>query len=198
MGISEYNGATAGVLSDSKGNTVTIIGAANTSATNLRMRMYYSVPASVGASHTFSVTGTGTYPSMSIVAYSGTHASAPLDQSVMTSFSNTTTTLDVTDITPAEDNEVVVTFVAKVDTETSVDGGFSIVDTETTTGNHQGCALAHLIQTTATVAGPVWTWPATSNKAAGIASFKAAAGGAAFLAAQRKPIGQAVNRAATY
>lgn len=177
--VSALGGATDYSLTDSKSNTWTPLTAYGT--TNAHARIFYCAGGTVGSGHTFTVTSTsGTaFPSVGVLAFSGTAAS-PLD----TSTGNTALSagsIAPGSISPSEDNEVVVVTLAAPGTTPSlgITGGFGGGDeVEFLSSNHIKLVDAFLIQTTAAAANPTWSWTSVGrNCASAIACFKAAAAG---------------------
>lgn len=170
------NAAASGTFSDSNSNTWTPLTQAPDAFSDRFICFYYCENPIVGAGHTFSVTGTSTFPSISVSAWSGgTTSSFDVQNNNNNGFSTSTTTGSVT---PGSANELVITALCFDDTTATINLGF------TTTDVHSGAAfgsvgngMAYLIQTTATAENPTWSWSATSRNVGIIATFKS--GGAA-------------------
>ncbi len=161
-------------ITDSKtGNTWTSV--RSQSGTNLpKVQMWRCVPVDVGTGHTFTVNldGDGDV-SIAVVAFSGSHASTPLDQQNGANTSGTTGS-----ITPGEDNEVVIAAVASwpFAAPTQSTSGFTTIASVASVPNvNTGIGMAYKIQTTAGAESVAWT--SDSSMASLIASFKPAAGG---------------------
>ena len=166
-------------ISDSKSNTWnqrTRYNSNNYSSVTL----YWSVPSSVGSSHTFTASGAGTFPSIAVTAWSGGHASAPYDvENGATGVG--VSTLATGSITPSENNCLVIAglCLGQAETET-IDSGMTISDSiNFASGQHFGVAQAYIVQTTAAAINPTWGALNGQTVAADIASFKAAAAGRA-------------------
>lgn len=165
--------STTPTISDSKGNTWTEL-AHNASASGIGGRMFWCVPSSVGGSHTFSSeTISNLFPCIAVVAFSGGHAS-PFDDD--TAGNGTGSTIQPGSITPAEDNEVLVTGVSVGAAGTvSVDSGFTEPNAEASGAAFQ-VSIAYKIQTSAAAVNPTWTIPSGGyGSVATMAAFKAAA-----------------------
>lgn len=169
-------------LSDSKGNTWTLIDTAD-SGLGAICRLYYCTPGgNVGTGHTFSTT-TG-FSNIFALAFSGARtATTPFDQS--NKGSNNTASVATGSITPSVNDCVVVTVYGGFNpgaapTMTSggasftVPTGFSIA-----TSTSEAGAESYSIQTTATAVNVTWTSTSSVHSTAIIASFfpPAAAGG---------------------
>jgi hypothetical protein len=167
-----YN--TVGTLTDSKSNTWTAL---TTRGSAPGSKLYYCVPSSVGAAHTF--TWTASFPSICVAAFSGAHAT-PFDLENGNNAGVSVTSIQPGSITPSEDNELVIAGFGYNGTQTvSINGGFTISDQKPlNSGVAYGSAMAYLIQTTAAAANPAWSWTGAQNAAASIASFKAGAAAA--------------------
>lgn len=168
---------TAATPTDSKGNTWTAL--TGQGAGNVYARLWYSINPTVGSGHTFSTSGSATYPSIFVLAIAGA-AAAGFDQQNGAA-SASATSVQPGSITPTEDNELIVALCTNDDTGNtlSINGGFTIAQQNVSVGAQaEGGGLAYLIQTTATAANPTWSWGGSSEAVATvIASFKAAVGG---------------------
>lgn len=174
IGLADYEAVfpTLPTITDSKGNSWNRLTEARNTATVLAT-IYYSVPASVGSGHTVTATETGFYGALTFAAF-GLGAATPFDvENVGTGTSANPSAS--TGITPTVDNELVIANVG-IDSGTisSINGGFTIIGSPVAYGGgtNFGCAMAYLIQTTATAADPDWTNSGSANWAANIASFK--------------------------
>lgn len=157
---------------DSKGNTWT----QGTSYTqgNVRVRLYYSVPTSVGTSHTFSaswaITGV-----MFMLAFSGALQTSPLDQQNGANSFNTS--LACWSITPVENNELIISvyWINSSGIPISVNEWMTeVYEDDFDSGVAYGGAIAYKIQTASAAINPTWTRTNSNGQAATVASFKAA------------------------
>lgn len=168
---------------DSNGNTWQHL---TTYATGPRIRIHYCFDPVVGAAHTFSVNTSGRSPSIAMAAFSG---AASFDQE-----SGTPASQQPGSITPAEDNELLITAASdgSVGTGRTVDAPFSSNLTASIAGGgpNYSIAMAYEIQTTATARNP--TWNTATNPVAAMAAFKAAAAGVSDLT--RKNLRQSRNK----
>ena len=159
-------------LNDSKGNTWIPLTLYN--GTTGAIRMWYTVPTTVGSGHTFSVNAGGalTYSGLMVAAFSGA-ISTPFD--AQNGSFGTSTAPTAGTITPAAANSLVVAAVQAMNTVTisAIGGGFTMLTPLPPGGGpHFIGALAYLVQTTAVAANPTWTTSASADWAAAIASFK--------------------------
>jgi hypothetical protein len=162
-------------LSDSKGNTWTQLNLAGTiGVTFTANRLFYCYSGTVGTGHTFTVTETGSYPAIAVMAFSNA-ASSPLDQQSQAE-TPLVTTVQPGSITATQADAILVTSCAwDVDTTTaSVNLSFTgTVSVAATSGNHVGGGLAYRIDTSATATNPTWTKTGgISSMSASVASFK--------------------------
>jgi len=155
---------------DSKGNTWTQL----TSYTqgNVRVRVWFSIPTSVGTSHTFSASGSiiGT---IFAHAFSGVVQTSPNDQQNGANSFNTS--LATGSITPVENGELLFTVygINGVGVPISIDSSFTEThEVDFNSGVSYGGATAYLIQTTAAAINPTWTRTNSNGQAATIISFK--------------------------
>lgn len=175
LAVGWYVGGTAPSVSDSKSNTWVPLTQQSFGGVS-SSRLYYSIAPTVGSGHTFTASGSSSYSSICVLAFSGSHAS-PYDQE--NGSGATSSTIQAGSLTPSEDNCLVVAGVCPSDGSgnISINGGFTEYDIIWVIGNNEGCGIGYLIQTTAAAANPTWTMDASSAVTATIATFKAAAGG---------------------
>jgi len=170
--LTTFSGS-AGTLSDSKGNTWTprtYYG----SAGDARVRIYYCASAVVGSGHTFSFTETAKFPALSVIALSGVHAT-PYDVENGNATSVGGTTRQPGSVTPSEDNEILITGYSGYSSAlSSINSGFTLLDSGTYNTHAMTTGLAYKIQTTAGAENPTWTSVGSNSCAAAIATFKSA------------------------
>lgn len=144
----------------------------------LKLVCYFKASPTTNAAHTFTVTGTNKFYSAQIVALTGTHLTAPLDQQAGAFSDTDVATFQGGSITPSEDNCVVISFLGTQAGNTQIiDSPFTIAIQIGTNGSGQGSGIAYDIQTTATARNPTWTFNSSKPCAVTNASFKAAAAG---------------------
>lgn len=171
--VASNSGVVAANVSDSASNTWTLV-ASYGSAPDVSI--LYAKNASTSASHTFTISLASSFPSVVSYAFSGSDTTAPLDAS-HSGAGNGNGPLSTGSITPAADNEVIVTGLA---------GTFTVAPTVTGSmstplyqiivgGTCYSVAGAYKIQTTATAINPAWDTNGTITDM--VAAFKAAAGG---------------------
>lgn len=172
--IADYRGGTGFSLSDSKGNSWTALTQQTTSGGLVgRCQIHYCVPTSVGSGHTFTYSGSGGYPIIMAMAFSGTHATTPFDAE-NGAVTTTGTTIQPGSLTPSENNEVVVTVVSENNgTAPTIDSGYTVAQSGAASGgNNVAGGAAYIIQTTASATNPTWTIGASADAAAASACFK--------------------------
>jgi hypothetical protein len=141
------------------------------------MKSFYSIPVNVGPGHTFSVTG-ATYPAICVLAFAGTHATAPFDQEsgdTVTPFASTT--FQPGSVTPSADNEVLVTGFGHQQAATATPDLSFIVPaggTVNATGYGQGLSVAYKIQGAAAAQDVEWTVSMSVNGGTNITTWKEA------------------------
>jgi len=175
--VADFDPNTIGTLSDSKSNTWTARpSCAPGGPTNAgRVTTYYATSSpTVGSGHTFSYSGTNTYPGIAVIALSGAATSSPFDQedcNGTTGGAATTTTTG--SITPGANNEILVSGIGlTLAGSASIDSSFTIPTQTAYAGNGYGIALAYKIQTTLGFENPTWTLPGSSDATANITTFK--------------------------
>lgn len=157
--IKGWYGATEPDLTDSKTNTYTAAGAAQPdSGSNRWVRHYHVYGGTVGANHSWTLTGSGHYGVLTVLAFSGM-ASSPVDQNsgdVGTSW----TTLASGSLTPSQANSVSVTAVmfdsgsGAITHPTGYTAGPEVM---TASGAHIGLSVAWKTLTATTTINPDWT-----------------------------------------
>lgn len=174
LAINQYSNVSV-TASDSKGNTWTAL-TARKSAGGFGTTLYYCASPSVGTGHTFTVSGTGAYPNIGVIAVSGAAAS-PFDLEEGVSAGTTSTSHQPGSLTPSEDNCLVISSNSNGGTSLSINSSFTASTVNNTGGSYVGGGIAYKIQTTAGAENPTWSWTTSTVRASAIASFKAAAGG---------------------
>lgn len=158
---------------DSKSNTWTQ--ATSYTQGNVRVRLWYTTPSSVGSGHTFSFSGSplGT---MFVAAFSGANQSSPYDQ--QNGANAFATSLATGSITPTEDNELIIGLygINSTGVPMSVDNGLiEINEVDFVSSNYYGGMMAYKVQTTAAAINPTFTRTNSNGQAATVVSFKRAA-----------------------
>lgn len=121
-------------------------------------QIFYCYSPTTSASHTFTATGTSTFPAIAMLAFTGT-AGTTVDQQNGT-FSTSGTSVQPGSLTPGFANEVVVTGLTTGNGPGafSINGSFVIGDTLQNATNSIVIGSAYWIQTTATASNPTWSW----------------------------------------
>jgi hypothetical protein len=165
-------------ISDSKGNTWTAL----TKRTGIQTasRLYYCVGPTVGSGHTFTVSDTGIYPALGVVAVSGAHASPYHSENGAVNDGGLATSHQPGSVTPPEDGCLVATGLGCMSSSNhAINSGFSETSVDFGPGVNIAGAVGWLIQGTAGAVNPTWSWTTGAYTTAGIAVFKPAAGGGA-------------------
>lgn len=200
IAVGYFSTGTLGTISDSKGNTWTAL-ANHTNSANTSLKIYYSHSPTVGAGHTFSAAGSGTYLSIAAMAFSGS-AATPFDVE-HAGGGSASTSGQPGSITPAGTGELLVlagsfgsgisstaptandSFSAAIDFHQGSSGvDFGLVDFWLSDGN-------------ANAINPTITWTGSAEYEIDIAAFKAAAGGG-FTAVNRRTLGPRVGSRGFY
>ncbi len=164
----------SGDVSDSKGNTYTLVGA--TYGTTVRTHTFYKAAPTVGSGHTFTVTKTSSFAALASIAASGAHAT-PLDLEDGANSANSPIQ-PTTGITPSQANCLVTSAWGESTVGGAVTGpsGYSTPDTvDTSGGSNFGVGFAYLIQTSATFTQPQWAEVGGGSMSTQVVSFKASA-----------------------
>ncbi len=178
VAVGEYEGDSPGVVvTDSgTGNTWVPLTVVQSGTTTQRCQLFYTIPVDTDADHTFTASlasSNSTYLSVCVIAFAGTHPTAPFDQE--SGEDVVSATHSPGPLTPSEDGCVVVVFCSpETQPVNSIDDGFSLEQSLAATGNNVSSGIAYLIQTSAAVADPAFTIGASQGAASAMAVFKAA------------------------
>jgi hypothetical protein len=157
VGMQNISTDDTGLLIDSASNTW-VLKPSLVCASSRFVQMAYCINPTTSATHTFSISGANSfYPVIVVGAWSNTPA-ASFDAVTAGNFVSTpTTTVQPGSLTPANANNLLVTFVGgDVIGSASADSSFVPVDQILKSG-HQGGAMYYLIQSAATPQNPTWT-----------------------------------------
>lgn len=177
--IASADFVTRATESDSKGNTYTDLTAQNVSGSR-GTQLHYSENPTVGSAHTATASATTSYPAVALGAFSGWATSSSFDQQNGATFTGSDNNISTGSVTPSEANEVVIAAVTHSSSGATIPSGYTQIGQASASANSVGLALAYQIQTTATATNPNWVIDTnSSNLAAVIATFKAAAAGGA-------------------
>lgn len=166
IALSWYNAVTANpTVSDSKSNTWTPLTQVDSSF--LSVQMWYAVSPTVGAGHTFTCTGSGFSPTLSVVSVSGVNTGDALDQeSAGGASAGSGTTVQPGSVTPDEANCLIVSVLASyanVINQPTINGGYTALTLASQDSDHVGGGSAYLIQTSAAATNPTWDKVASSG-----------------------------------
>lgn len=154
----------AGTLSDSQSNTWTQIGTTD-DAGDPALEIWFCDNPTVNTAHTFTYSGSSTYPSVQAVSYTGTN---PIAVDATNGTTNTGTSVTIGSATPANDNSLVFSAQGTNIGETaSVNSSMTIRQNNAwSSGNQMGLAVADIIQTTAGSIGPQWSSASSGHRGA--------------------------------
>ena len=183
-------------LSDSAGNTW-VQGPRATSSLFVGVTMFYCSSPITSSSHTFTPSASGTwYPAISVIALANTQIGQTAEINEGVNGSGTTTSLALTNATPAQANEIVIAGLSTLysGTTIAINENFWMVDYEPEVSSESyGVASALLMEGAASTVGPTWTIGSATYMAAGMMSFKASAQ-LAVTASDLISVGDAVAR----
>jgi hypothetical protein len=161
----------AGVLTDSKGNSWTH--RATATVNSLRLKLYDCIGGTVGINHTFQVTGTNSFPTICVSAWSET--SPAFDQSA-TATEVVLSEVTVGPLTPPQDGALFITGWSNDvgdEASLSINQSFTILNGAAPSSMSD----AYFIQTTAGAKNPTWDGAGNTNYAAILATYIASGGG---------------------
>jgi hypothetical protein len=162
------------VLSDSHSNTWTALTPQSISgATNC---LFYCHAPIVGTCHTFTLTGSGNFPSMGVLAVSGSTVS-PLEAQSGFSTGSTVATIQPGLLSPVAGGDLFTSSIAGNPAfGLEIDSGFSKSTVDWTAGLYIAGGIAWLIQGSAAAINPSWSCTGTfSGAATTMATFSPAA-----------------------
>lgn len=161
-------GTNAITLSDSKGNTWTAL-TRRTGPSTHSHQIFYVASATVGAGHTVTVSGTGIYASVVVVAFAG---AGGFDVQNGATASGGTTTLATGSITPSGNGAVVLTGLCQSGTTvTSLTPTMTQTHVPGSSGVYVAATVGWLVQGTAAAINPSWVWTDTGGGVVAVASF---------------------------
>lgn len=176
VSTSYYSGGGTDTISDSYGNTWILAGT-HTSGFVVT-EMWYVKSAVSGTGHTFTMTGTGIFGAINVLAFSGSNLTSPLDQQTFGTSSGTLTmSASHISLTPTNANSLLVTGISIWHEPTlnpTIDLSFIFTDGNVYDPvNGFGSAMAYKIQTAIVTENPTWTFNIAPSQADGIfAIFK--------------------------
>lgn len=175
IGVADYSGNAASVLSDSSGNTGWTQTTVSTNSGQNRTSFYYKSAPTTSASYSVTLTGIGIFGSCCVAAYSGTNAT-PFDTDNGASFSGAGASgVQTGSVTPSVNNSLIISIYGGTAASSSaaVNSGLTIMDqVPYAIGQNYGTAMADLVQGAASPINPTWTWTGTEDVAVRIAVFK--------------------------
>lgn len=172
LAVGYYGSSGAPTPSDSKGNTWTGLTLRTESGLSA-VRLYYCAAPTVGTGHTFNLSG-GSYRSLTVLAFSGAHATPYEAESGASN--GTAGTATPGSITPSESGCLFVSANASFYASGfGVSSPFSIA--QTTGSGVCTVSIAYEIQTTATARNPSWSYTGAYGWSCVAAVFKSAGGG---------------------
>lgn len=174
VGLTFFTGASTPILTDSKSNVWTKL-AVSSVTSNLAAVLYYSTNPTVGAGHTFSENVTISFPSIAVLALSGSTTLTPFDQENGNSNGSSASSIQTGSVTPTADNEILVSVVGGDQaTAFGIDSSFIISDQIPAAGNNYSTGLAYIIKGAGSSGSAVNpTWSSSSVKlVTRIATFK--------------------------
>lgn len=168
-----FGGGSLSGVSDSSSNTYTALTSRTPSS------LFYVVSPTVTSSMSFTCTGTGINPSIQVAGFSGVALSSTLESQsgVGSSFPSSVTTVQPGSLTPAANNELIITGFAFDPGSlpinvVSISSPFAITNSISSATGVEGGSLAYEIQTTATAQNPTWTADTATYVATTMAVFK--------------------------
>ena len=173
-----YNGGCGLAFTDSLANVWTALPPVASNTNYPIGQIWYTASPNVGSAQTLTLTTpTACYATVFFTAWSGTSAS-PYDNQIG-QLVDSVSSVTPGSITPAADNELLVSFLSSQNGTTTgigVSGGISLLDAacESHAGPPTRCgAFGYAIQTTATTINPTWVQSISTGMTTTVAAFKA-------------------------
>jgi hypothetical protein len=164
MAVGHYGGANPteaallAAVSDSNSNTWLKLSPGVYESGQASLDLFFVTNPTVGAAHTFTFNLASTYPSVCVLALSGTATTAQWGCALTSNAAGSVTSVTPGSITPAVANAIMINAIAQeIQRTLSISVG-TITDTPFNSGTSTPMALAYTIQTTATASNPNWTW----------------------------------------
>lgn len=158
-------------VTDSASNTWTGLTVYNSNS--LYQQIFYSLNPTVGASKTFHISASQTFPNISVEAFSGAAATNVFDVQNGSSTSGNSSSYATGNISPSRNKELIISGLTTYQTGITVDSG--LIATGTTlnyNGTAVGSGMAYKIQSTAATISPTWSTSGGSNQmVVAVASF---------------------------
>ena len=150
-------------VSDSKSNTWTGLTVSPTGSA-ARLKMFYTTPSSVGASHTF--TANGNFSTMEVASFSGLLQSGVFDKEIVNSTASAVNTFRAGNISADSLYSLIISAFGfnAIGTPTSINSGFIFLNEQNFgAGNNYGSALAYKVVNSTAVYNPTWTRTGTAD-----------------------------------
>lgn len=167
-------------LTDSKSNTWTALTPHTTANGFYRQKLYYCYSPSVGASHTFTLSGTNIFSSLNMCAFSVGGSSTVGSETGNSS--NSASSLACGSLTPDQNDCLLIAAMNSGDTAgaVSIDLSYTIPSPGTidgAAGSYQGSSIAYLFLGTAAAKNPTFNTTDATGIATGVVYFRDAAAG---------------------
>lgn len=163
VAVCSYGGTTEPTLTDSRGNSYTKLTPYN--STFARTTFYYVINGTVSGTHSFTVTGANSYPTLHMACFSGATGSSYVSATGSTQYisGGSVTSAQPGTLSPPENNCLLLTSINSYqnDALNTIDSSYTI--TGAFKGNIQqsgvnlNTALAYKIQTASNAENPKWT-----------------------------------------
>lgn len=181
LGVVNAVAAAANVISDSKSNTWITVPPGDHATSAVRLQTYYAKSPTVGTGHTFAAsTVTNSLPCLFVIAVSGAHLTAPLDQDAGNVEQASANTLLAGSNDPTNADELMVAIIGLNNGHSGmgIDSGYTVELSNPSIVGFGG-ALAWKINTTGAAENPAFTWTVNSTHlvASHTSWFTAAGGG---------------------
>jgi len=172
IAISYYSLGNPTTVHDSWGNTYTALTAYTQNTVGVRI--YYSIPATVGPGTTFGFTVTDAYVSLEAMAFSGM-ASSSVYQGLVSGAGSTGTTVQPGSISPSGSTLLISAAGWSASATASIGSSFNITNQNNHSATSFGGAAAYLIQSSGSAINPLWTISGGEPLVATQAAFSGAA-----------------------
>jgi hypothetical protein len=178
--VTGYSGGLPGAtITDSKGNTWTALTEYDGSDGNVGTRNFYCVAPTVGAGHTFTLSGANVYGRLNVTAWNGVDQTMPIDSQRAVRVSGGSGPGSSGSLTPVHDGSLLVSLFGMGAGTSPADASspaFTVLDAHNGIGvQDYSTGLSYYIQSTAARISASWTWAiAGGNHVIGLLAVKPA------------------------
>lgn len=171
VAISSAKAGTVPVLSDSKGNTWTSVGAFSSTAL-ASVSYFYCTNPTVGAGHTFTASSTAGLPLLTAFAFSGAGTVFSVYQSTAHATASATSNQASASFANVGDGCAFITGICSGGSSYNTPTGYTVTVSNFLAATHMGGGAGYKIQTTGSAESPTWSWTTATESTAFILGIR--------------------------